>query len=370
MIWLHAASMGEVAVLAVLADHLRRRNKDVQLYITVMTETGYDRARELLPDDVALSFFPIDYRSPIRRFLKKIKPAAVVFIETEIWPNWIMKLHRLNIPIVLANGRLSEKSARSYARFGNSMRMLMSLYGHIIVQSDDNRERFISIGADDAKIIVGGSLKFDAPVRFRTESEKRTYRAQLPFKTEARIWICGSTRNGEHEQLLDVYINLKKKHPSLKMILVPRHLEKIEDIVRMIGNVGLMFVQYTEMKNASHDTDVLLVDQIGCLNDLYPLSDIAFVGGTLVEIGGHNLLEPVWAGVPVLFGPHIANVKESADYVKKGQYGLMVNDKKQLEAKLDLFLSGRLEFASKADDMNGTSGAAMTAKIILSLLQK
>ncbi len=370
LIWLHAASMGEVSVLGILADHIRRLDETVQLYVTVMTETGYKRARDLLPDNILVSFFPLDCKTPIKRFLNTIEPDLAVFIETEIWPNWILRLYRRNVPIVLANGRLSEKSARSYARFGSSMKKLMSCYSSIMVQSEENKARFMSIGADDTKIVIAGSLKFDAPVRELTDSTRRTIRKRLPFDREAKIWICGSSRNGEHELLLNVYVNLKKKHPSLHMILVPRHLEKIDDIARMIDDRGLKSVRYTAMTDATPDVDILLVDQIGCLNDLYPASDISFVGGTLVDIGGHNLLEPVWAGVPVLFGPCISNVKDSAEYIEKSDFGLRVDDSNRLESALDSFLSGRLKFARKTEVSGGASGASGTAQIILSLLRK
>jgi 3-deoxy-D-manno-octulosonic-acid transferase len=362
--------MGEVSVMAVLVDHIRRQNEKTRFYVTVMTETGFNRARDLLGGDIPVSFFPFDYRSPIKRFLKRVRPDAAVFIETEIWPNWIKKLHRSDIPIVLANGRLSEKSARRYARFGESMRKLMSCYNRIIVQSGENRARFMSIGADESRITIAGSLKFDAPVRDLADDDRRSLRHRLPFDTNARIWICGSSRNGEHGQLLDVYSNLARKHPLLKMILVPRHLEKIDDIIGMINDRNLKFLRYTEMEKNAVDADILLVDQIGCLNDLYPVSDIAFVGGTLVEIGGHNLLEPVWAGVPVLFGPHLDNVKDSAEYITKEGFGQKVEDKHHLETTLDSFLSGRLEFARKTDVADGSSGASGTARIIISLLQK
>lgn len=369
-VWLHAASMGEVSVLAVLTNHIRRQNAGMHMYITVMTETGYNRARSLLPQDIHVSYMPLDYRSSVKRFLEKVKPSAAVFIETEIWPNFILELHGRDIPIVLANGRLSEKSARRYALFGASMKKVMSCYSRIIVQSEENKARFMSIGAEVSKICVSGSLKFDVPVRDISDQEKAARKRRLPFEPNSRIWICGSSRSGEHDQLLDMFVNLKRRHPLLKMVLVPRHLEKIADIMRMITERRLAYARYSDLKSAPDNCDVLLVDQIGCLNDLYPVSDIAFVGGTLVNIGGHNLLEPVWAGVPVLFGPHIANVKDSAEYIEKRNYGLKVDDKGQLEAKLDLFLSGRLEFARKADDINGTSGASKTAQVILSLLQK
>ena len=370
LIWMHAASMGEVSVLGILADHIRRQGEAVQLYVTVMTETGYKRARELLQDDVSISFFPLDCKTPIKRFLKTIEPDLAVFIETEIWPNWISRLHRKNVPIVLANGRLSEKSARSYARFGSSMQRLMSRYSRILVQSEENKVRFMSIGAEESKIVVAGSLKFDAPVRELTDSTKKIIRESLPFGQDAKILICGSSRSGEHEQLLDVFVNLKKKHTSLRMILVPRHLDKIDDITRMIGDRNLKSVRYTGMDSTIQDVDILLVDQIGCLNDLYPASDIAFVGGTLVDIGGHNLLEPVWAGVPVLFGPYTANVKDSAEYIEKSNFGCKVDDSRKLESSLDKFLSGHLEFTRKTDSSESTSGASGTAQIILSLLKK
>lgn len=371
IIWLHASSMGEVTVVSVLTEHLIKINSNISVYVTVMTETGYNHAIKLLGENFAVSFFPLDYRSPIKRFIGKINPDAVVFVETEIWPNWVLNLHKADIPVMLANGRLSGRSVKAYSKFKPSMQKILGCYKHIMVQSDDNKERYLSIGAESSKISVLGSMKFDAPVRKISEDEKQGLRENLPFNSDSRIFIAGSTRSGEHELVLKCYAGLKSRHNQTRLILVPRHLEKLEDIAGLIDKLQLTYVRYTDMSKhpGNGDVDVLLVDKIGCLNELYPAADIAFVGGTLVDIGGHNLLEPVWAGVPVLFGPYLDNVRDSAEYIKQHNYGREVGNARELEEVLNDFFNDHITFSQKKRGDASTTGAEGTARVILDALK-
>jgi len=369
-IWMHASSMGEVKVLSIIVRELIKLNDGLRLHITVMTETGYGRAKELFSKYAEVSYLPLDYSSPIKRFLKTINPSVAVFIETEIWPNIIYELGRKQIPIFLANGRLSETACRRYRWFRSGLKYVFNFYEVIMVQSETDRSRYLKIGADESNITVIGSLKFDAPVKILPPGEKELIKSKLHFEKTTRLFIAGSTRIGEEELIIETYKKLQAEFENLRLILVPRHLNRLDDVRKIIENHGLSYLYYSTLARDNNDTSILLVDKMGVLNELYSISDIAFVGGTLVDIGGQNILEPVWVGVPVLYGPSIYNVTDSSEYIIYGNYGAMVQDKDALYDKLKLFLSGEKEYNRKQTTNTEPSRVSLTAKIILEGLNK
>jgi 3-deoxy-D-manno-octulosonic-acid transferase len=369
-LWLHASSMGEVKVLSIIVRELRKLNDALQLHITVMTETGYGRARELFSDYAEVSYLPLDYSSSIKRFLNTINPTGAVFIETEIWPNMVHELGRRGIPIFLANGRLSESSGRRYQWFKSGLRKIFSYYNILMVQSETDKTRYTEIGAAPDRMKVIGSLKFDAPVKILSTEKKASIKKKLPFKKSARLFIAGSTRIGEEELILDTYKKLLTDFENLRLILAPRHLHRLDDVRKIIENHRLPYVCYSEIRGHAKDVNILLIDKMGILNNLYAVSDIAFVGGTLVDIGGQNILEPVWVGVPVLYGLSIFNVKDSSEYILNGKYGAMVQNNNELYTKLQLFLRGAETYNIKHPDDSEPTRALQTARIILEGLNK
>jgi len=367
-VWLHASSMGEVKVLGILLDRLREKSPSLKIYLSVMTDTGYNKALELADDNTSVGYFPLDYISSIGRFLGSVRPQTAVFIETEIWPNMIIALGRRNIPVILANGRLSEKAYRRYRKIKSGMMHILGNYTHLMVQSAHDRERYVGIGADINKVEVTGNLKFDAPIEKVSEEKICQLKEILPFDPDAKIFIAGSTRNGENEIILDCYKGLLAEFKNVRLILVPRHLDKINDIEKMAEDRRLEYCLYSRMEQINNECRVLIVDMIGVLNELYSVSDIAFVGGTLVNIGGHNILEPVWAGIPVLYGPSIANVVDSSDYILAENYGARIEDGNDLLNKLMMYFKGDVEFKKKAAGTAETSRANQTAQKILNCL--
>ena len=365
VIWLHASSMGEVNVLSILKNHIEIIDKTISIFITVMTETGYNRAGKLLDNSNQVGYLPLDYSSAIRRFMKTVNIRAAVFIETEIWPNIIHELGKKDIPIFLANGRLSEKSCRRYIHFKKALSRLFKNYRRIIVQSEIDRDRFLKIGAPDSKIDVIGSLKFDAPMNLLSENKKIEIKRSLPFKSEDKILIAGSTRKGENEIILRLYKKLHDSIANVNLILVPRHLERVSDIAALAQNMEMQYCLYSELKDNPTLCRVLIVDKIGILNELYAISDIAFVGGTLADIGGHNILEPVWAGIPVVYGPSIHNVKDSSEYIMENKFGEMVQNENILYERIEKYFKGKITYNKKGSELSDTSRAARTAKIIL-----
>jgi len=363
-IWLHASSIGEVKVLAILKDHLEKADSDISVFITVMTEAGYQSAGRLVINRNRVAYLPLDYRSAINRFISSIRPRAAVFIETEIWPNIIDNLGKKNIPIFLANGRLSEKSCNNYVRFRKTLGRLFENYRRLMVQSETDKKRYIKIGAPEERIEVIGNLKFDAAAETVSADEKEQLKKGLPFEKEARLFIAGSTRREENEIILRTYKKLTKKYPGLNLILVPRHLEKISEIERLAGKYGISYCLYSECGLSTQEVSAVVVDKIGLLNRLYSISDIAFVGGTLADIGGQNILEPVWAGIPVLYGPSIFNVRDSSQYILENRLGAMVKDENELYDKLHLFFSNELVFKRKDETSTDKSRAGKTAQTI------
>ena len=361
--------MGEVKVLGILLDQIRKTSKNLSVYITVMTEAGYQRAKGLIEGGDGLGFLPLDYRTAVNRFLASVRPRSAVFIETEIWPNMITELNRQTIPIFLANGRLSEKAFRRYRWVRTGLQGIFACYRTMMVQSRADQERFVSLGADASIIRIVGNLKFDAPITILPSEERKSLRKGLPFPKDCRILIAGSTRNGEEPIVLDVYKRLLQEFPRLRVILVPRHLDKMTDLCTLADERGLKCCLYSQLPGNEKDLDALIIDRMGLLNDLYSISDIAFVGGTLVDIGGQNILEPVWAGIPVLFGRSIYNVRDSANYILEGNHGAMISDGDDMYEKLSLFLKGGITFDRKSAETHRPTRALQTAAVILESIQ-
>ncbi len=367
-IWLHASSMGEVKVLAILKEYLEKSDKSISIFITVMTETGYQSALKLVENKNQVAFFPLDCSSSVNRFLNKIKPAASVFIETEIWPNMIDRLGKNSIPIFLANGRLSEKSCRSYVRFKKPLSRLFENYKRLMVQSEDDKNRYIKIGAPENKIEIIGNLKFDAPVNAVSANQKEELRKKLPFDKDAKLFIAGSTRKEENDIILRIFKKLTEKYSDLNLIIVPRHPEKINEAEKLATKYELLYCLFSECMKSREIVSVVIIDEMGLLNQLYAISDIAFVGGTLADIGGQNILEPVWAGIPVLYGPSIYSVRDSSEYILENQFGAMVKDEDDLFDKLSLFFSNEFTFKRKDATLSEKSRANKTARTILESL--
>lgn len=365
LVWLHASSVGEVGVAEIIISAVSHLKPEADFMITVMTEAGYKILNERKCAR-SIYYLPLDYLSAIKRFLNRTRPDVAVFIETEIWPNLINALGNSNVPIILANGRLSANSFKSYRKFHKALSNLFGNYSKLLLQSDTDRKRYIGIGAPENKIEVLGSLKFDAPVKIKTKTEIAEIREKLPFDKNDRIITAGSTRPGEEKIILEVFKKLHIENPSLKLIIAPRHLNRIEEIIGLLGETNISYTLYGKHDNSN--PDIVLIDRMGILNDLYAVSDIAFVGGTLVDLGGHNVLEPVWTGTPVIYGPSIFNIRGSSDYIINNKFGKLVADGEQLHDTIRAFFSGELRFARKGQSFAENSPARITARAVIERL--
>ena len=365
-LWVHAASVGETRMAAILIAHLRRRRPDARIHTTVMTEAGYETAMRLLAGKSSVSFFPLDIAPLMKRLVETLQPKAVVVAETEIWPNMVRTASDHHIPIVLINGRMSARAFGRYKRIRGTMQSLLSRYVRLFLRSEEDWKRFAYFGVTSEQAKVVGDMKFDAPLVARTEGRRREIRFRAGVPDSAPMLVAGSTRPGEEAILMESFAELSGDLPEARLLIAPRHLERLDEVTELLTRSGVSFRRYSDEK--SDTSRVILVDRMGLLMDLYLAADLAVVGGTLVEIGGHNLLEPVWAGTPVLYGPHTANVAEAAAYIVEHNFGARAEDGEEMTRLIREFFAGKRSFAQKSESDLDHSATAEAGRFILNLL--
>lgn len=306
-IWVHAVSVGEVQASAALIRALRARYPEIPLVLTTVTPTGAARAKSLFGDDVYHSFAPYDLPGSVRRFFDRVQPRLAIILETEIWPNLFDACGKRGIPLVLASARVSQRSVGRYRRLVGLFRQTLSHGIVIAAQSEGDAERFRSIGANPDRTHVTGNIKFDLQVPATLTADGAKLRAQ--YAPARQVWIAGSTHAGEEDVVLDAHERLLASGTDALLIVVPRHPNRFDDVAASLKRRGLTFVRRSRAQTAAADTQVLLVDSLGELMTFYAASDVAFVGGSLVPIGGHNLLEPAALGLPIVSGPNTYNAE-------------------------------------------------------------
>lgn len=338
-IWVHAVSVGESIAAAPLVRELQVRYPQVPITLTCMTPTGSERIRALFGDTVQHCFLPYDLSWAAGRFLRHARPRLAIIMETELWPNLIHQCARLGIPTVLANARLSERSARGYARFAGLTAPMLAEMSLIAAQTEVEAARFRALGARAQSVMVTGSIKYD--LQIDPQLQARATRQREQWAAGARpVWIAASTHAGEDEIVLAAHRQLLTHHPEALLVLVPRHPERFGGVFELCQRSGLATRRRSLGESVESSTRVLLGDTMGELMFLYALADIAFVGGSLVPSGGHNLLEPAALGKPVLSGPQLFNFLEIAEQLRNAGALLQVTDADSLAAAVqDLWQS-------------------------------
>lgn len=313
VIWFHAVSVGEAESLFPLVKYLHAANPQEKILVTATTPTGSARIRAALGDTVEHVYMPYDTPGIVKRFISAVRPKLAVIMETEVWPNLFHYCGSANIPLFLINARLSEKSTRGYQKIPGLIRPVLANIKLIAAQTLEDAERFQAIGANPAQLKVLGNIKFDivVPPEMVTTGHK--------LKTEIFggrfVWLAASTHQGEEQILLEAYRDLKKSVPELLLMIVPRHPERFREVEILCHQHKLNVVRRSLKQPVQQGTDIYLGDTMGELKMLYTSSDLAFVGGSLVPVGGHNILEALAASVPVLFGPYMANFKAISEQV-------------------------------------------------------
>ena len=333
VIWLHAVSVGEIIAARPLLKALRGSYPGHAIVVSNTTETGRTAAGALPEIDLRI-YFPFDFLFSVRTIMSSVKPRLIIIMETEIWPNFCLEASRKNIPLLLANGRISDRSFGRYLKFGWFFRPALRSFSAVCMQSAIGRERITAIGAEPEKVSVTGNLKNDIPSHQVGEEERRLLRNKYAIPCDGCVLTAGSTRDGEEQHVIKAYSELSADIGNLFLVLVPRHPERTAEIASLLESAGLHYQRRTTLPGdyLFQHGEVLLVDTVGEMMDLYALSDIAYVGGSLVPIGGHNLLEPASVGVPSIFGPHMANFRDIEALVLQYGAGIQVHTPEELTA--------------------------------------
>jgi len=366
-IWLHAVSVGEVNATRTIVEELEKSFGDFELLISTTTDTGFARANTLFGDRHTIVYFPFDLSFIMQRAFHNIRPSICLLMELEVWPNLVQIAQRLDIPVVIVNGRISNKSFSGYTKIKLLAEKTFQKLALVLAQTDEYAQRFREIGTPSEKIIVTGSLKYDTAQIANKIEGADNIAAQLNLGSE-RLWVAGGTGNGEEKILLDVYRNIKQQEQfsDLRLVIVPRKPERFDEVAQLITNAGFDFVRYSSVKSThTPKTDrtpvsindnppvilgdnpprhserneverriskqpVILGDTMGDLRKFYSLATIIFVGRSLVPMGGSDMMEAAALGKCTIFGPHASNFRQTVDALLGGQGAIMVKDKTQL----------------------------------------
>ncbi len=331
-IWVHGASVGEIRAAAPLVQALHRNHPDRPILVTTFTATGRRHARQLFGDKVMVSLMPYDLPFFVSRWLNCTKPAVAIIMETEIWPNLYAACAKRGIPLLLVSARMSARAFERYSRwsFRSITRGALRQATVIAAQTSADAERFRALGADEARLSVMGNLKFDISVGEDMVASGKALREKLFGK--ATVLVAGSTRDGEEPLLLAAFRKLLETQPNSVLVLAPRHPERANAVAAAISAAGFSFRRRSAGDEPLKAGEVLLVDLLGQLMKFFAAGDVAFVGGTLVPVGGHNLLEPAALGLPVLAGPHLENVRDVAEMMREAGALTLVQDPDTLAA--------------------------------------
>lgn len=310
-IWLHAASVGEIVATSPIVKDIKIKFPDAVVVVSVVTATGHAMARRIIPEAEGIIFFPLDLPFLTRRILNIIKPIMILLVETEIWPNFLRIAEKENIPVMMVNGRISDRSMKRYLYIKSFMNEMLSSIYRFCMQSKLDAEYIEVLGAPRNAITVTGNTKYDQTYARVTEEEKEALLHEFGFGHNHPIIIAGSTHKGEDESILKAFKSILKSYPQARLLIAPREIMRGNDIKNYSNREGLRAICRSEMSEPVHDEiPVVILDTIGELGRLYSLGDIVFVGGSLVKTGGHNILEPAAHGKPILVGPYMFNFKE------------------------------------------------------------
>jgi len=351
-IWLHAVSVGEVNAATTVIEELQNRFPDFEILISTTTDTGFARASALFGENLQVFYFPFDLSWIMRRAFRKIRPAICLLMELEVWPNFVRIAQQLNIPVVVVNGRISDKSFSRYKKIKPIAKKIFCKVTLVLAQTDEYAQRFKEIGCPDEKVIVTGSLKYDtAQITDKVEGAD-ALAIQLNIG-EGRLWVAGATGNDEEQILLDVYRNLKQQDQfsDLRLAIVPRKPERFDEVAQIIEQTSLPLIRYSRLKDKTTPptTDkqaVILGDTMGDLRKFYSLATIIFVGRSLVPMGGSDMIEAVALGKCTVFGPHAFNFKQTVDALLEDNGAIMVKDEQDLLRTMQKCLA-KPDFARK-----------------------
>ena len=345
-IWIHGASVGEIITAKSIVDKIDREFPEWETFISTTTNTGYSVAKQNFSGK-PIFYFPVDLSWITRKVLRRIRPSCIILIELEIWPNFLVSVYEENIPLIIVNGRISNKSFKAYriisrisGAFYNSLTNKMNTY---CARTELDAQRFRDLGISSEQVFVTGTMKYDNIPTHINENSKNELADLFRIKDNDLVLIGGSTHEGEEEILLRIFERLSKTYPNLRLIIAPRHIERTRDVSRLIEKKGFVPVLKTSVDSSNYGwqnskKEIILIDTVGDLEKIYALSDYVFVGKSLVPSGGQNMMEPAGLGKPVVFGPHVFNFKEEVDMLLRNDAAKMVETEDELCEAIEFFI--------------------------------
>ena len=365
-LWIHCVSVGETVAAAPFIKRLQRECPQMPITVTTMTPTGSTQIRSIFGQSVFHVYVPYDVPGAIKRFLQRVKPQAVMIMETEIWPNLIHICWKRHLPMLLANARMSVKSAKGYARFGRVVRQILSKFTLIAAQGQLDAQRFVTLGADEKRVVVTGNMKFDQHIPASTYEKAASFRN---LWTQRMVWVAASTHEGEDELILHAHKHVQQKIPNALLVLVPRHPERFSKVATLCRKQGFTVqCRSEEHRVCPISVTVFIGDSMGELSAFYAASDVAFVGGSLVPTGGHNLLEPAALGIAAVTGPHVFNFTEITAMLIAAGAVRKVSDEKALAQTVIFLLKNntlRVEAGAKGQRVVADNRGSVEAHVKL-----
>jgi 3-deoxy-D-manno-octulosonic-acid transferase len=360
-IWIHAVSVGEVLAARPLVPALRERFPGHRLFLSTTTMTGHAVARKSVRGVDGLFYAPLDFLRPVRRALEVLNPSLLVLVETELWPNLIHEAKRRGTRVALVNGRISPRSFPRYRRAGRFLRAVLSEVDLFLMQGEPHAGRIRELGAPAERVGVTGNLKYDAVEPDRLP--ERLARLLKGGESQRPLWVAGSTVGGEEELVLSAFHRVRERVPQARLLLAPRHPERFASVPGIVEGAGFRCLRRSGLDPAAwRDGEVLLLDSLGELAQVYALASVVFVGGSLVPSGGHNILEPAVAGKPVVVGPHMENFQEIADHFRAEGALVQVSSAGDLAREVSALLldeARRTELGERARGLVGRNRGAV-----------
>lgn len=327
LIWIHAVSVGEVKAVANLAKCLKQQPDNPMIVVSSITETGHAEAKRCLPEADHHFYLPFDFYFLIAPILRKVKPNKVILCETDFWYNFLRIAKKQGAEICVVNGKISERSLGRFQQFSFFSRPLFSLVDHFCLQSNLYAERFAKLDIPKSKMVVTGNLKFDSQPKLMSPKEKMAFKAELGISENDKVIVVGSSHDPEEKQLLEAMCGLWEHEPKLKVIIVPRHPERFDTVEILIKTFSIPYQRYSERHSpqATTSASIILLDTMGLLGKCYQIATIAIVAGSYTKlVGGHNILEPLWFGVPMVYGPYMHGQPDLVEAVSTHGAGLQM----------------------------------------------
>lgn len=355
VIWLHSISLGETKALSTLVPHIRKAHPEAFILISTITETGQNEAKKGIIDADAYCYLPFDFSWIIRRFVQKIKPDCFILMESDYWYNLLHEVKKIGAPIILVNGKLSQRSLQRYLLCKSFSHRLFHLIDLFCLQSENYYHRFLQLDVDPKKMVITGNLKFDIPTREVSEREQQIFKQDLGIHLGQLVITIGSTHEKEEEVLIEAIRPLWEKFPTLKIILVPRHPERFKKVEKLLIDLKISYFSLSNKNIKRGSESIILVDQMGILPRCYQIADLSIVGGSFIKgIGGHDVFEPAKMGIPVIFGPHMDQQADLSRLVIQSGVGKQValKDLSSLLEKYLLHSNLRKEDGAKGKELS------------------